>query len=622
MTVAERAAKIIFMEKTGSSAASLYGKCEMKKGWNTWNVRSVLSHVHLPDGMAISLGLIEYGSGQCLREALIGRKEEGVEEIFPGPHAYDGSYTCLTLTWNSAKVRVETAVEDDHWFALVTPLATGVKAEALTIEAAVLWNRPGCARRDAETLIVETPERTVAVRATGPHRNDEPVPGISGPYLLVPLDQPVSITTNPERLADAAEVVEKRKAEFAASRRAGGDRQELRDAMQCVLAWDTIYDPFKDRVISPVSRIWSCDHGGWVLFDWDTYFAAWMAGVENKALAYANAVAITEEVTEDGFIPGMSHPHDFKTRDRSQPPVGAMTVRALCDMFGETVLAEKLFDTLLGWNRWWPANRDRDGYLCWGSNPYEPVTGCKFEYVPINTRFASQLESGLDNSPMYPGMPYDAESHLMQVGDVGLMSMYITDCRALADLAERIGRAEVVDELNERAGRYAEKLKTMWCDATGLFLNRNLETGEYGHRLSPTHFYPLLAEVATQQQAERMIDEHFFNPEEFWGDWILPSIARNDPAYPDQDYWRGRIWAPMNFLVYLGLCNYDLAKARAALVDKSTALLLKEWRARGHVHENYCADTGEGCGKANSDRFYHWGGLLGLIAVLDKGREH
>ena len=53
-------------------------------------------------------------------------------------------------------------------------------------------------------------------------------------------------------------------------------------------------------VISPVSRIWSCNNGGWVLFDWDTYFAAWMAGVENKELAYANAIAITEEATESG----------------------------------------------------------------------------------------------------------------------------------------------------------------------------------------------------------------------------------------------------------------------------------------------------------------------------------
>jgi hypothetical protein len=38
-----------------------------------------------------------------------------------------------------------------------------------------------------------------------------------------------------------------------------------------------------------------------------------------------------------------------------------------------------------------------------------------------------------------------------------------------------------------------------------------------------------------------------------------------------------------------------------------------------HVHENYSADTGEGCDKSNSDRFYHWGGLLGLIALIEAG---
>ena len=76
----------------------------------------------------------------------------------------------------------------------------------------------------------------------------------------------------------------------------------------------------------------------------------------------------------------------------------------------------------------------------------------------------------------------------------------------------------------------------------------------------------------------------------------------------------------MNWLVYLGLCRYDLADARQALVEKSKALLLKEWREHGHVHENYCGDTGDGCNVARSDAFYHWGGLLGLIALMEAGR--
>ena len=584
----------------------------MKKSWNTWNVRSVLSHVHLPEGIAISLGIKNYNNGQCLREILIGR-----DDVIPGPHAYDGSYTCLTVGWHKLKMRVETAVEDGEWYALVTPLATGIKTEALTIEGAVLWNRPGFTKREQNALVIEGGEKTVTVRASGNRRDDEPVTEISSPYLLVSLDQPVSISTNPDKLDETESVIARKKAEFLASRQVHGEQQDACDAMQSCLAWDTIYDPFNDRVISTVSRIWSCGGGGWVLFEWDTYFAAWMAGVENRELAYANAIAITDEATEKGFIPNVVHASGFKSHDRSEPPVGSITVQALCDRFGETVLAKQLFDALLNWNRWWAENRDKDGYLCWGSDPYEPRHGHYWELNGVNERFGGSLESGLDNSPMYDDVPFDKESHLLLMADVGLMGLYIADCNALADLAERIGRSEEAAELKSRADTYTEKLKGMWCEKTGLFLNKNLATGEYGSRLSPTHFYPLIARVATQEQAERMINEHFFNPEEFWGEWIMPSIARNDPAYPDQDYWRGRIWPPMNFLAYLGIRNYDLPEARKAIVEKSEALLLKEWREHGHVHENYCGDSGEGCNSEKSDRFYHWGGLLGLISILD-----
>ena len=111
------------------------------------------------------------------------------------------------------------------------------------------------------------------------------------------------------------------------------------------------------------------------------------------------------------------------------------------------------------------------------------------------------------------------------------------------------------------------------------------------------------------------MDEHFYTPEEFWGDYIMPTIARNDPAYPDQDYWRGRIWAPTNFLAYIAMKHAGLKKECNDFADKSEELLLKEWRLHGHVHENYCGDTGMGCNKGNSDKFYHWGGLLAYIAL-------
>jgi len=121
------------------------------------------------------------------------------------------------------------------------------------------------------------------------------------------------------------------------------------------------------------------------------------------------------------------------------------------------------------------------------------------------------------------------------------------------------------------------------------------------------------------ERAKRIVKEHFFNENEFYGEYMMPSIARNDPAYSEQNYWRGCIWAPMNFLAYLALRNHNLTEACNVLAEKSKNLLLLDWNINGHVHENYHCDTGMGCDSKYSDKFYHWGALLSLIAMIDKG---
>jgi len=595
-------------------------KRRLAAGWNTWDTRSVLTHVLLPEAFALRLGLKDRAGGVCLREALIGRQGEDVEQIHPGPHAYDGGYTELDLEWRGIRVKVQSATDGDDLTILVTPEGRHPNTPLLVVEPALLWNRDGAVGREGDVLTAKLPSREVAVFGTRESTFD-PYVAAGAPYLAMPLDGPVGVATGWRRsLEGIRRIVASARADLAKSKERFGDLADAYDAMQTCMAWDTIYEPEGDRVVTPVSRVWSTGGwGGFVLFDWDTYFAACMAAVDHPDLAFANAIEITREVRELGFVPNFAAARGLKSRDRSQPPVGSLCVREVFRRFPERWFLEETFDDLLTWNRWWPERRDTDGFLCWGSDPFEPVTGSRLECLGVGERGGAILESGLDNSPMYDDATYDPERHQLRFADVGLMGMYVADCDALADLAGVLGRDAEAAELRERAERYRRTLASLWDEEAGLFLNRDLATGRPARRLSPTHFYPLLARAASPEQAHRMIDEHLLNPDEFWGEWVLPSIARNDPAYPDQTYWRGRIWAPMNFLVYLGLRHYDLPRARAGLAAKSEALLLKEWREKGHVHENYCGDTGEGCNAPDSDRFYHWGGLLGLIALMEAG---
>jgi len=569
-------------DRAGSEWAAM--KARLARGWNTWDTRSVLTHVLLPEGFSISLKLVNGQSGDTLDEALPARGDDGAKErVIPGPHAWDGFYTEVTVEWQGLRVAVRSAAVDEGFFLQINPLR-GSPGDAILADPQMLWGRPGEIKIEGDTIRAETPSGPTELTVAAGQRL-----AAEGKWQFS-LAGPIAITTDPSKTAqEIGEIIDRAAARWAAGRSRYPEAPDAYEALQTVLAWNTIYDPGNDRVISPVSRAWSA--GGWVLFEWDTYFAAYMLSLDCKELAYANAIAITDEITDRGFVPNNSQP-GIKSLDRSEPPVGAFVVKEIYKRYQDKWFLNEVFDKLLRWNRWWAANREIDGYLSYGSDPYDHGLPYHRSYRGIGNLKGAKWESGLDNSPMYDEVVYDRISHQMLLADVGLMSLYITDCRSLSEIAAVLGRTEVEQELDERAAKYAVMLETLWDAGSGLYLNRDLLTGEFSPRLSPTLFYPLLAKVPDQKQAERMMKEHFYDPREFWGEFIMPSIARNDPAFKDNHYWRGRIWAPMNFLVYLGLRNYDLPEARKDMAEKSENLLLRSWLGERHVYENYNAETG------------------------------
>ena len=123
-----------------------------RSGWNTWDTRSVLTQVLLPEALGVSLGLKEYYRGTSLRTAQIGRRTEGAETVTLGRHAYDGSYTETTVTWAGITIRVQTAHAGEDLVALVTPTANQPKSALLTVAAGFLWNRPGSVSRSGDRI--------------------------------------------------------------------------------------------------------------------------------------------------------------------------------------------------------------------------------------------------------------------------------------------------------------------------------------------------------------------------------------------------------------------------------------------------------------------------------------
>lgn len=586
----------------------------MATGWNTWYNNSVVSHVLLPEGFCINLCFTRPGDPEYVKEIFKSADiQQRPEKVRLGLRADDGSYTSLVLQYKGEELTVQTAKDENDELILVSPVKGS--ENYVVVEAGLLWNRAGFIGVEQNKLIGKFSGNVITVSVTG-----QVVPDAysvtTAPHLSFSMKEELGIYTGKTRtLAEIKTIIEGKRREQQKRIDRYGELSESFKAMQTILAWNTMYDAPNHRVITPVSRLWSRGWGGFVLFDWDTYFASYMLSLFNKDLAYANAIEITKSITPDGFIPNYQSPYGNTSWDRSQPPIGTTVILNIYKKYREKWLLHEVYDELLKWNRWWPRHRDVNGYLCWGSQKV-PDT---LKTINNHDLQAAKFESGLDNSPMYDSIPFNTTTHTMELADVGLMSMYIMDCRSLAEMSTILGKKTEAEELLKRAAFYAKQLATMWDEKTGIFLNKRTDNGEVSYRLSPTNFYPMLAKACTQQQAERMINEHYYNPNEFYGEYVIPSIARNDPAFGDNDYWRGRIWGPMNFLLYMGMENYNLKEARIDLVSKSKNLLMKNWKGDGGVYENYNSVTGKGGEVGGSDAFYHWGALLTFMEFIEKG---
>jgi hypothetical protein len=508
-----------------------------------------MAHVHLPDGFALTLGVKTAGMGPTYQNSFFQANETAgrPEKIRLGPHSDDGSYTELTIelpargAQSSKNVfRVESAEQDGEDYLLVTvEQRAALRAAHLIVETGYYWNRPGAVRRQGRSIEAQPATaggRAFTVRTTGSEVSD-PFLTVNGPYFALPLEGRVAVYTGAEKTLDqVAAIVAAHRTAHQRELDAHGEARDVFTAMQTILGWNVTYDPENDRVISPVSRLWSANWGGYVLFDWDTYFASFMYSLYNRDLAFANAVEVTKGITKRGFIPNCASAYHIRSDDRSQPPVGSLMVLEIYKRHPERWFLAEVYDELLRWNRWWPTARDHAGLLSWGSDDVPQLVD-----GTVHNFQAALFESGLDNSPMYDGVPFNPRTNLLEISDVGLNALYVADCRALEEMARVLGREPERAELHQRGDKYAAALATLWDEKSGIYLNRRTDTGEASSRLSPTNFYPLIAKAPTAEQARRMMQEHYFNPREFYGEWVMPSIARNVPGYADQNYWRGRI---------------------------------------------------------------------------------
>lgn len=401
-----------------------------------------------------------------------------------------------------------------------------------------------------------------------------------------------------------------------------GQFRGVAEAITNNMHWTSLYQPGAHRFYAPparqiISPLIQAADSGWVIMEGYSFLNALALTVESTRHATDVVKSILETQYPNGNIPHWRSGNSG-TPDRSQPPIGSFVVYKLFQKTGDMDLLRFAFPILTKWHAFWKAEKsdghprrdgNRDGLLEWGSdeellgprpNSGEDVTG----------KQRAQWESGQFGLPTWEEAGYSAESGTMTMNCLDLNCLYALDAWCLSQIAL------VLDYQEEHRAYLAEyedmKVRindNFWDSRLGFYFDKHWD-GLPARRWAASNFYPLLARIPDQERAMRMV-RHLLEEEKYWGDYVIPTVSRDDADFTLQTAWKGALNPATNYLVYQGLKAYGFDAEAYEFARKSSEVFMRSWENFQLCPELYDARTGE----AKGERFLSWGTLFSLVAV-------
>jgi len=341
-------------------------------------------------------------------------------------------------------------------------------------------------------------------------------------------------------------------------------------------------------------------------FCWDSFFSGLLASLDDPAAGRQTVRAILSYQTSEGLVPNYAHWNDGGiSKDRSQPPVGSMCVWKMNQYWPNVEFLREVYPKLAIWHAWWlkARNSRNDGLLQWGSS-----TGILKD---------AQLETGWDDTPQFEGVDgIKMVGNTMNAYAVDLCSLWAMDAHYLALITDAIGKPDDARRYRREESDMNRRINAkLWNENQGIYCSRFLDRedgtpSDFLTRLTPANFYPLMCGAPDAERAQRVL-KVMTDPARFWGEWILPTVSRQDPLFLQQTYWHGTIWGPVNYLVFQGVKRYASPELKAAFAQKSVQLFMNNWLADGYCGENFLSIDGSVGGNHN----YTWGALMCLIGI-------
>lgn len=311
---------------------------------------------------------------------------------------------------------------------------------------------------------------------------------------------------------------------------------------------------------------------------WDSWKHAVALSFIDNELAKEQIRAMFEFQDEYGMIADcvFTDPRHNNYRD-TKPPLAAWAVNALYEADKDRDFLAEIYPALVKYHNWWYSYRDHDSN---GICEYGATDG---------TLEAAKWESGMDNA-----VRFDATSMLKNGENAWSMDQESVDLNVYlwqeAGFIEKFAKILGIEADTPKID--TEMVRSYFFEEEiGYFFDRKISDGSFIEREGPEGWSPLWTEIATKEQAERVIC--IMRDTSKFSTYIpFPTVAADDPEFNVTGYWRGPIWLDQVYFAISAMrkYGYDKEADRYTLEVFDRLEGLKEGLP---IHENYDPHTGK-----------------------------
>ena len=261
--------------------------------------------------------------------------------------------------------------------------------------------------------------------------------------------------------------------------------------------------------------------------------------------------------------------------------------------FKDKERVRKVFPALLAFFNWIREHRTwKDGTY------YQSGLGCTMDNQPrVDNKYSSRISHGF-----------------MTWLDTNLQ-IVLSD-KILVEMAKLLGRENEVALQKIEIEFLTDFInKHMWDDRRGFYFDLRRD-GTRNDCKSVAAFWALWADVCPSDRKERLIG-HLKNEKEFNRFHRVPSISADAPAYCARaGYWRGGVWAPVNYFILKGLTLCGEHELAAEIAENTNRNVAKVYKDTGTIWEVYSPESNELADETKPD-FTGWSAMPAINFLIE-----